>query len=116
MKTKKEILEEKFNFVMGLNNIGMIKTDNGLVSNWSMDWITNFNDTLSYYRTNINDILTVDEVSEELNNKLDKLINMLRTQKKLKKIIKDEGVNISSNIQKLLLKKFTDNFKLNKNK
>ena len=116
MKTKKEILEEKFNFVMGLNNIGMRKTDKGLVSNWSMDWITNFNDTLSYYRTNINEILTVDEVSEELNNRLDKLINMLRVKNTLKKIIKQEGVNISSNIQRLLLKKYTDSFKLNKNK
>ena len=63
----------------------MIKTDKGLVSNWSMDWITNFNDTLSYYRININEILTVDEVSEELNDRLDKLINMLRVQKILLK-------------------------------
>ena len=41
---------------------------------------------------------------------------MLRVKNTLKKIIKQEGVNISSNIQRLLLKKYTDSFKLNKNK
>ena len=112
MENKEEvkvILEEKFNFIISFNNLGMVKTDKGMVSNWSIDWITAVDSMMKFYKTNADNVFTPG-ISAVLNSKMDNVLSMLRAQSRLKKIIKREGGNIRENVQLLLLKKHTDEY------